>query len=228
MVPAGVRAVAFDAVGTLIRPDPPAPVVYAEVGSGYGSRYGPESIAARFADAFRLEEERDRAAGWRTSEARERQRWRAIVAHVLDDVDEPDACFRELLAHFARPAAWRCDPEAHGVLEALAVRGYRPAVASNYDGRLRKVTAGLSELRAVGDVIVSADLGWRKPAREFFSGFCGVLGLSPPEVLHVGDDRANDYGGASAAGLRAVLLDPDARAGPGVVRVRRLGELLGP
>src|SRR5207253_3715625 len=60
----GVRAVVFDAVGTLITPDPPAPAVYAEVGRKFGSRLGVEVIAARFRAAFRAGEETDRAAGW--------------------------------------------------------------------------------------------------------------------------------------------------------------------
>src|SRR5262245_26831348 len=34
---AGVRAVVFDAVGTLITPDPPAPAVYSAVGRRHGS-----------------------------------------------------------------------------------------------------------------------------------------------------------------------------------------------
>ena len=90
----GVRAVVFDAVGTLITPDPPAPAVYAEVGRKFGSRLGVEVIAARFRAAFRAEEDADRAAGWRTDEDREERRWRTIVAATLDDVSERDICFR--------------------------------------------------------------------------------------------------------------------------------------
>src|SRR5206468_12322464 len=106
----GVRAVVFDAVGTLITPDPPAPVVYAEIGRKYGSRLDLDVITARFRAAFRAEEEIDRAAGWRTDESREERRWRSIVAATLGDVSDTEACFRELWQHFARPTAWQCDP----------------------------------------------------------------------------------------------------------------------
>src|SRR5207302_1039003 len=50
---AEVRAVFFDAVGTLIHPEPPAGAVYAEVGRRHGSRLTAAEIARRFAAAFR-------------------------------------------------------------------------------------------------------------------------------------------------------------------------------
>ena len=69
-------------------------------------------------------------------------RWRDIVASVLDDVTDPEGCFEELYRHFARPEAWTCDPQAAPVLEQLAARGLVLGLASNYDHRLRPVAAG--------------------------------------------------------------------------------------
>jgi putative hydrolase of the HAD superfamily len=222
----GVRAVVFDAVGTLIMPDPPAPSVYAEVGRKLGSRLAPDVITARFRAAFRAEEEIDRAAGWRTDEAREERRWRTIVAATLDDVTDSEVCFRALWDHFVRPAAWRCDPAAGPVLTALARRGLTVAIASNFDRRLRTVVAGLPELAAVGTLVISSELGWRKPAADFFSALVRAVDYTPGEVLLVGDDYENDYVGATAAGLRSVLLDPSGRAGDSVARVADLASLL--
>src|SRR5947208_1330280 len=48
----GVRVVVFDAVGTLIYPDPAAPEVYARIGRKYGSRLGADTVAPRFVAAF--------------------------------------------------------------------------------------------------------------------------------------------------------------------------------
>ena len=73
-----VRAVFFDAVGTVLVPDPPAPVVYAGVAARFGVRADAGDLRERFRAAFRAEEEADRRAGWSTSEAREEARWRAI------------------------------------------------------------------------------------------------------------------------------------------------------
>lgn len=221
----GIGTVFFDAVGTLLHPDPPAPVVYAEVGRRFGSLHDPATIPARFRAAFLRQEGVDRAAGLRTNEDREAARWREIVGEVLDDVADPEGCFRELYDHFARPTAWRADPEAAPVLADLARRGYRLGVASNFDRRLHAVLAGIPALARLAERVISSEAGWRKPAPEFFALLCERAGLPPEQVLLVGDDRGNDYDGARAAGLAAVLLDPAGRD-RSAVRVTRLGELL--
>lgn len=222
-----IRAVFLDAVGTLIHPEPPAPAVYAAVARRFGSRLSLPEIATRFATAFGRQEERDRAAGQRTSEEREVARWRTIVAEVLDDVSDPESCFQELYAHFAGPAAWRCEPGTPEVLAALAGRGWELGIASNFDHRLRGVAAGLPELRPVRHLLISSEVGWRKPAPAFFAAVCAASGCPPAEVLFVGDDFANDYEGARAAGLVALLLDPRRRSllSP-AERIADLGELL--
>lgn len=223
-IPAAIRAVVFDAVGTLIHPEPAAAAVYAEAGRLFGSRLDPATVAARFAAAFGRQERIDHAAGLRTDEARELARWRAIVAEVLDDVTDPETAFRHLYDHFARPGAWRTEPEAGATAAELEARGYRVGIASNFDHRLAGVLAP-GELHGL-PVVISAAVGWRKPAAGFFAAVCRTFGLQPQEVLYVGDDPANDFEGARAAGLSALLFDPRGRAPAGVPRVGRPGELL--
>jgi putative hydrolase of the HAD superfamily len=206
MNPPDVRAVFFDAVGTLIHPEPSAASVYAAVARSLGSRLTEAEIASRFRAAFAREEAFDRANGLRTSEGREGRRWRHVVAEVLPDVCDGERCFEELFAHFARPDAWRLDPGAGAVIGELARRGLVLGMASNYDGRLRSVAAGWPELRPLHHLVISSEVGWRKPAPEFFAALCERTGLGPGEVLFVGDDRVNDYDGATAAGLRAMLV----------------------
>jgi putative hydrolase of the HAD superfamily len=207
----GIQAVAFDAVGTLLHPHPPAGMAYAEVGHRLGSRYSLAEITPRFAAAYAREEERDLADSLRTSEVRERQRWQTIVAEVLDDVVDPARCFADLYAHFSRPGAWRCEGGIESVLDALGARGIRVTMASNMDHRLRDVVAGFPELRRLDPLVISAEVGWRKPAREFYMALCRGLDLAADKVLYVGDDLVNDYDGAAAAGLRPLLFDPRRR-----------------
>ncbi len=227
MIPTKVSALFFDAVGTLIHPDPPALVVYAAVGRRFGSRLAAEVITARFWPAFGREEDFDRRHGWRTSEARELERWRRIVTTVLDGVADSEACFQELFMHFSRPASWRCQADAAAILMELNRRGYPLGMASNYDSRLRSVVAGLPALRPVQHLVISAEAGWRKPAGAFFDAMCRSAGLPGERILHVGNDRANDYEGALGAGLQAVLFDPEGRdQAPAVTRVTRLHDLL--
>src|SRR5262249_5574805 len=155
------------AVGTLIHPDPPAQLVYSQVGRRFGSRLPAAAIEQRFAAAFQREEALDRQQGLRTSEERERDRWRRIVAAVLDDVADGESCFRELYRHFSCPGAWRVEAGAVGVVEELARRGHTLGLASNYDHRLRSVVAGLPALRGLHHLVISSEVGWRKPAPQF-------------------------------------------------------------
>jgi putative hydrolase of the HAD superfamily len=224
VIPVGVRAIFFDAVGTLIHPEPSAPRVYAEIGRRYGSRLEEATIVTRFRTAFQREEEADRAASWRTSETREVERWRRIVGEVLSDVNHPEACFQALFAHFGRPQAWRIEPRAESLLGALRDRGFALGIASNYDHRLRVVAAGTPLFFPVAHWAISSEIGWRKPAPEFFAAACAQAQQPAARVLVVGDDWENDYQGAHAAGLVAVLVDPAGRF-PGTVSIARLYDL---
>jgi putative hydrolase of the HAD superfamily len=226
MIPENVKAIFFDAVGTLIHPEPAAAAVYWEVGRRHGTRYDLDQIAKRFTAAFAKEEEIDRENGWRTSEEREYRRWQQIVGTVLDDVADPRACFLELYEHFSRPTAWRLEPEAPAIFRELNKRGYLLGMASNYDRRLRSVVAGLP-LGQLQHLVISSEVGWRKPARGFYSAMCAAAGLPAAQVLYIGDDPDNDYQGAINAGLQAVLLDRALRHtefnGP---RLQRLSQIV--
>jgi putative hydrolase of the HAD superfamily len=224
MIPAYVHAIFFDAVGTIIFPDPPAAEAYAAVGRRHGSCLPLEVIQDRFRVVLQAEEERDWQNDLRTDEAREVRRWRHIVGAVLDDVSHPEDCFQELFTHFACPTAWGCVPEAGEVLAELARRGYRLGLASNYDSRLRSVVAGLPALRPLASLVISSEVGWRKPARGFFEAVVERSGVPGEQVLLVGDDPVNDAEGARAAGLQALLIDP---CGSPEGCIPRLGSLLG-
>src|SRR5690606_20106058 len=54
--PERIRAVAFDAVGTLIHPDPPVAAIYEEISRRHGSRLTRDDVARRFRDAFAIAE----------------------------------------------------------------------------------------------------------------------------------------------------------------------------
>ena len=52
-----MRAVVFDAVGTLLHPDPAAAEVYVEIGLRFGSQLDLESVRRAFRKAFLRQEE---------------------------------------------------------------------------------------------------------------------------------------------------------------------------
>lgn len=223
----GVRAVFFDAVGTLLFPEPGAPAFYAEVARRHGLNLSVPEVRDRFLAAYRFQEAADIDLNWATSETRERDRWHAIVTTTLTGVSDPGACFAHLFEHYSKPEAWRAHPEAADVLRELSARGLTLGMGSNYDARLLTVLDGHPELAPLRErVVVSAAIGWRKPAREFFAEVVRVAGCAANEILFVGDDLQNDYEGATAAGMRPLLLDPGARHPDVPHRVAGLRELL--
>jgi FMN phosphatase YigB (HAD superfamily) len=62
--------------------------------------------------------------------------------------------------------------------------------------------------------IYSMDVGRAKPSPEIFAAAVAELGVSPREILHIGDNERTDVRGALAAGFRAVRLDVVRRSGP--------------
>lgn len=222
---AGAKAVFFDAVGTVLHPVRGAPAVYADAAVRYGLPGDPAAILARFRDAYLRQEAIDEAAGWVTDEAREVERWRAIVRETLPGA--PDVCFDLLYQHFAEPNAWEVPDGATELFEELAGRGLALGLASNYDSRLRSVLAGRPELDLLcRNVVVSSEVGVRKPGAAFFARVAELAGCRRPEVVLVGDDLGNDYLGATAAGIRAVLLDTRGRYPDVRERIESLGELM--
>lgn len=205
-----IRAVAFDAVGTLIHPEPSAAEVYARIGRRFGSRLEIGEIRNRFRAAFAEQEAIDRANGWVTSEERERRRWQDIVAAVLDDVHDQAGCFAKLYAHFGKPGAWRCEP-ASECFEQLRQARISIALASNYDHRLHAVLDAFSVFEYVTHRVISSEVGWRKPAPQFFARLAETFRLPAEAVLYVGDDWDNDYEGARRAGMPVLLFDPWAK-----------------
>jgi putative hydrolase of the HAD superfamily len=204
-----VRCVAFDAVGTLIAPDPPVAETYWQAARRHGSRRTLDEVEQRFRAAWRTAE---LARGCRTSEPQERKFWQDVVCETLDDATDPEACFAELHAHFAKPTAWRVFPDVAEALATLSGRGLRLAVASNFDERLLAVCDGLRELAPLQTCVVSSCVGWKKPSAEFYAGLVKAVGCAAREVLMVGDTWDSDVQAARDAGLQAVLIDRAAGA----------------
>lgn len=227
MILTKVRAVFFDAVGTLLVPEPPAIEIYLAVAACRGLTLSSGEVGRRFRAAYWAEEEADRLAAWVTNEQRELARWRRIVGTTLAGIRDPEACFRELFEHFAHPAAWRVDSDTGPVLAALRNQDLILGIGSNYDARLEAVLKGFPQLADLHDrMVISAAVGYRKPAQAFFQEVIRLAACEPGEILFVGDDFDNDYLGARSAGLQAALLDPTKNDARAAFRISRLRQLL--
>lgn len=191
----------FDVVGTLVEPDPPVAVAYQRAARRHGIEADAADIQARFRAAWRRQETVDAAGSpaFATSRDRERERWRQIVADVFSGEPGVDAVFAELWEHFGRPDAWRAMPAGEALMQAAEEAGVDMALASNFDERLLAIAPVVEPLRRVRHVFASSEIGWRKPAVDFFRCIERRLGHGPRELMLVGDDPELDL----AAGTRA-------------------------
>lgn len=199
--PPGVRAVVFDVVGTLVEPHPSVAVAYQRAAARHGIERGVAEIDRLFRAAWRNQEAIDAVAAtpFATDRAREHDRWRAIVLDVFSNAPAAPAIFTDLWEHFGRPSAWRPTGRGPALVRQAIHAGLTVALASNFDERLFAIAGHVEPLSLVPHVFASSELGWRKPAREFFRSVEGRLGCGPAELLLVGDDPELDL----AAGRRA-------------------------
>jgi len=226
-----IRAITFDAAGTLIRVAEPVGETYARIARDMGASLHPQALEAAFRDVFPAMP----AMAFPELEAHalaeaERAWWRQLVERVVRQaggvVAELDRYFDALYSHYASGAAWRAYTETHRVLESLRARGLRVGVVSNFDSRLAPILRELEIERLADTVIYSTGCGAAKPDERIFHHALDALGATPECSLHVGDNLEADYHGAIAAGLAAVLLDR--RGAPprdDIETLRHLGEL---
>ena len=94
-------------------------------------------------------------------------------------------------------------------LRELKDRGYRLIVISNVSS-VDNLSIYLSRvgLRDYFEfLIASGTVGFEKPDSRIFELALKKAGVSPEEIVHVGDDYEADYLGAENTGLIGVLLD---------------------
>jgi putative hydrolase of the HAD superfamily len=193
-----VDLVLFDAVGTLIEPDPPVDEAYYNAGLGYkGLSVSREVIRARFQEIYRATARAQLAdqAG-RTSEEWELERWFLIVRHVFAEAGDVigEMIFTRLWQHFAEPNHWRVFPDVEPTITDLRRRGYQIGIASNFDQRLLSICRGHECLAKIEPIFVSSQVGWSKPASQFYKQIESITGLPPERIMLVGDDYENDVG----------------------------------
>lgn len=226
-----VKVIALDAVGTVMEPVPRVGEVYHQVGVKYGSKKSAEEVTSAFKRAFAATESQLDASlnphsdPWWTSEAEEFRRWQTIVGMVLDDVADPQLCFRELHDHFARADAWRIFPEVSPTLAALRKRGFRVVLASNFDDRLHSVCRGSQDLQFLDACFISSELGVRKPSLGFYRRMLEQLNLPPHQLLMIGDDLQNDIHPPRQLGVPSLWLNRTPTAGH-LPSIKSLSDLL--
>ncbi|HKY10053.1 MAG TPA: HAD-IA family hydrolase [Candidatus Binatia bacterium] len=211
-----IKAIFFDAAGTLMKPNRSVGESYAAFAAAYGVNLAPAELSRRFRVCFgnapRL------AFPGASAEALvnlERGWWKRLVAEIFEPCgpfEKFDDLFDELFAYYASPGAWSLYPEVLETLAALQSLELRSSVISNFDSRLVRILDGLGVGDFFDQIFVSTRVGYAKPDPQIFQAALRHHGLAPEESLHIGDSEINDLRGANNAGLRAILIDRDGPA----------------
>ena len=110
------------------------------------------------------------------------------------------------------------DASVPGVLKELSALGTKIGLISN-TGRapgetLRRLLEKYDVIRYFDATVFSNEVGWRKPDARIFKQAAKQLGVSPTEIIHVGDNPDADFRGAKEAGMDAILFEPDPLEAP--------------
>jgi HAD superfamily hydrolase (TIGR01509 family) len=122
----------------------------------------------------------------------------------LDPGAVPPEVLEELLAIHKREIARAAEfPPAHRALLARLAPRFRLGIVSNFD--YAPTVHSILEREGITDlfdaVVVSAEVGWRKPKPVIFEAALSRIRVSPAEVLFVGDRADIDVVGAKQVGL---------------------------
>jgi len=100
-------------------------------------------------------------------------------------------------------------PEVNEVLEELKDKGFRLIVVTNarrefVNLELKKTKIGHYFERVFSS---TSDFGLIKKKVNLYKKVCSIIGISPSEMVHVGDDRFFDFVIPSKLGIKAFYLD---------------------
>jgi len=210
-----IRAVFFDAAGTLLRVNGSVGEIYARLAREHGKTVSVRDLEDGFRRCFAIAPPMAFPGAEADQIPRlEKAWWHDVVRQVfapLGPFPGFGAYFRTLYDFFAEPQAWQLYPEARQTLAALHARGYRLGVISNFDARLFGVLDGLDIGHFFDPIVASTRAGAAKPEPAIFQKALTKCDLRPQEALHIGDSYELDIVGAQQAGLSPVLIERSGR-----------------
>lgn len=219
-------AVLFDAGGVLVLPDP---TVLGPLLAPYG---GDGSVEAHRRAHYAAMAVKSMVGAGETN-------WHeynlAYVEAVGVDADLAEHA-AEVLEHTRNAHLWRwAIPESLAALADLAAAGVPMGVVSNASGQI-EVVLRISAVCQVGDgpgvpmrcIVDSHVVGVAKPDPAIFDhALPHFAEFERARIAYVGDSVKMDVGGARAAGLHPILVDPwGHHDGADFDRIEHLGELL--
>ena len=97
-------------------------------------------------------------------------------------------------------------PDTNATLTRLRGAGYRIGLISDCGPGTAAVWDETSFAPLIDEAVLSCSVGLKKPDPRIYTLACQRLGVSPERCLYVGDGGSSELTGATAMGMRAVLI----------------------
>lgn len=205
-----IDAILFDAGGTLIETVPRRETVFVRVLSMHGKKVEANMVASLLAKADGLFDTEFAKLDGKNEGAF----WLEYDNYVLDELGfhgdrvkltrDLSAAWDEIIP---KVESWKDYPETKPVLKILRKREFSLGVVSNATDLARRVLDALGLTEYFDFIILSEEVGVRKPSSKIFHLAADMAGAKPSRTLYVGDRLATDVMGAKRAGMNSVLVD---------------------
>ncbi|EDX84144.1 haloacid dehalogenase-like hydrolase, putative [Synechococcus sp. PCC 7335] len=207
------KVIYLDAFGTLFGVKSSVGDLYSQLAHSAGVESDPQAVNQAFYQSFAAAE---RLAFPEASPADipalEYHWWKAIVAQtfeqvgVIDRFEDFDTFFATLYNYFETSDPWHVYADTPSSLRRWQSMGIELGVISNFDSRLHRVLSRLGLDTYFQSVTLSTEVGAAKPSPKIFQVALAKHNCTAQQAWHVGDSEAEDYVGAKAIGMRAVLV----------------------
>ena len=229
MVVLKIKAVLFDLGNTLARTWIPE-VTYQSVLASLGINRSIEEIQ----EALAKTEEEFKESNYRSryGEASYTEYWERWDAQVLTylGVSESEALAKQIIARWFDHADCVTYPDTIVTLNRLKQMDLKLGLISTaYEEDIDAILEKAGLAKGLFDIVVGANtIKKEKPHPDVFRHALSKLNVEPEEALFVGDHVDNDYKGAKAVGIHALLIEREDRSTddtPNLERVRSLQEI---
>lgn len=194
----GMKAVVFDFFGTL------TPVSPSEVWASNAAKLaavlgvGTEPLLQLLDDSFP-----ERITGVLGDQ---RQTMQALAGRLGVRPTEEQLAEAIAVRRSVQEAMFALRPEALGVIERLRSAGLKTGLVSDCTSELPDAWARLPLATLIDAPVFSCIEGTRKPDPRLFRKVAADLATEPARCVYIGDGGGQELTGASALGMRAVLL----------------------
>ncbi len=121
-------------------------------------------------------------------------------------------------------------PNAEAMLRELSKTAVCCLATNAKDSDKSEIVKAIKRLyldQYFSNIFCYREIGYAKPAREYFDWILAKLKVEKPEVVMIGDDLEKDVMGAKNYGIEAILYDPENKhTDYSGARIRDLQELM--